>query len=436
MHTTLIKSVLLKPLIVGLCLLSHSVAFAKDEQAIKRFIQNHCAKCHGEEKQKGSMRLDQLDAELKESAAVTAWQDVLDVLNTGEMPPEDETQPSSNDLTLVIGAITANIQSAHKRLAATGGVIKMRHLTKREYFGSMKDLFDIDLPQNAVPDDVSDDFDTIGANQFFSLKQFDNFYKAARDVVQKNLRAYAAPAPKPDTIRHDPEIAPAKAAKAAYEQMVKTKELIEAGAPFSEISKVNPKVAEEGQARLFIKRYPIRSKKPIANYEKTRGKKGVSAGFSFATEARPLSSYTVAIGALDAAGGSVDISVNGQSVGSVQLKPGKDQISSELTFRAGIFDSTVNIKVSGGKNDVYDYLTLSGPFEDASSEPSFFESVVKPIAQRKDVGNQEIASMLKRFAGRAFRYQGVDDEFIAELAKVYKSERSTGNGVAESLVEP
>ena len=438
MHTTLTKSVLLKLLIVGLCLLSHSVAFAKDEQAIKRFIQNHCAKCHGEEKQKGGMRLDQLDAELKESAAVTAWQDVLDVLNTGEMPPEDETQPSSNDLTLVIGAITANIQSAHKRLAATGGVIKMRHLTKREYLGTIDDLFDIRLPRDLLPDDVGGEFDTIGSDQYFSLKQYENFYKAGKEVVGKNLLAITSPLPEPKTVRHDPEIAPAAAAKAAYEQMIKTKAMIEAGEPYSEISKINPKVADEGQGRAFIQRYPKRSVKPIANYENTRGKKGVTAGFSYTTESRPRSLYKVTVGAITALEGNTGISVNvnGRNVGSVRFQPGQSQTSSELAFSTGIFDSQIDIQVDGREGEVYDYITLSGPFEDDRTKPSFFESVVKPVAQNPDAGDPEIAAMLKRFADRAFRYQGVSDAYIAELLKVYQLEKSSGKSVAASLVEP
>ena len=415
---------------------SKGEALAKEEQSMRLFFSTYCARCHGEKEQNGDVRLDQLEVQIVDHSDVSKWQDVLDVLNTGEMPPEDQKQPKKDELTSAIGLITQNISSAHKRLAATGGVISMRHLTKREYLGSMKDLFGIDLPPDLVPDDVSGGFDTNGSEQFFSLKQYENFYKAGRLVVESSLNAYTSQLPEPSTVRHDPEIVPAAKAKEAYEQMVKVKELIEAGAPFSEISKVNPKVADEGQAKLFIKRYPIRSKKPIANYENTKGKKGVSSGFTHTTAARPRSLYKVAIGALKVLDGDIGINVNGKDVGTVKFKSGESQTPSKLTFSTSIFESEINIKVTGRRNDVYDYLTLAGPFEDTKTKPGFFESVVKPVVQSSDPSDSEIAAMLKGFAERAFRYQGVDDEYIGELVKVYQLERSLGKSVADSLVEP
>lgn len=408
----------------------------REAKQLAGFFQKHCVKCHGEKEQQSGLRLDELGFEITDDTALTRWQDVLDVLNTAAMPPEGEQQPKSEELQKVIGAITDNVQDARKRLAATGGVIKMRHLTKREYLGSMKDLFGIEPPHDSLPDDTSSRFDTHGSEQFFSLKHYEGFYKAGSVLVQKSIQAVVSPLPESKTVRHDPEIAPFEAAKAAYEKMVKTKELIDAGAPLSEISKVDPKIADAGQVKLFINRYPVRSKKPIATYENLKGKKGLPGGFSFTTEIRPRSLYKVTVNALETVGGDIGISVDGESVGSVKIKAGNHQTSSELTFTTGILDSTINIRVSGSRNDVYDYLNLAGPFEDDQSKPAFFESVVKPVAQNHDASDREITAMLKRFADRAFRYQGVDDDYIAELMNVYKLERSAGKSVAESLVEP
>ena len=60
---------------------------------IHEFFESNCIKCHGPKKQKGSIRLDDLPSEIGDAAAAQRWQDVLDVLNLSEMPPEDETQP-------------------------------------------------------------------------------------------------------------------------------------------------------------------------------------------------------------------------------------------------------------------------------------------------------------------------------------------------------
>jgi hypothetical protein len=411
-------------------------AFANEEAIVSQFFDNYCVRCHGPEKQKGDVRLDRLDYAIKDHAALPVWQDVLDVLNTGDMPPGKEKQPKPDELTSVIGAITGKITAAHKRLAATGGVISMRHLTKREYLGSMRDLFGDDLPQDLLPDEVSAEFDTIGSDQFFSLKQYESFYKSGKEVIRRNLRTLTSPLPKPGTVRHDPEVAPNETARTAYETMVKTKELIEAGAPIAEISRINPKVGDAGQARLFIKRYPIRSKKPTNAYQTSVGRKGMPGGFEYETDARPRSAYTLNVTALNTSGGDVAISVNGRRVGSVQFEPGESRSSSRLTFVTGLFDERISIGVRGTKKDVFDFLTLSGPFEDNQTAPSFFDSVVGPAIQGVNATDSEIAAMLRRFADRAFRYQGVDDAYIAELVKVYRLERTTGKSAVESLIEP
>ena len=324
---------------LSLIMLPQGMASATEEESIASFLQNHCVKCHGEEKQKGDLRLDQLDVQISEHASVSAWQDVLDMLNTGEMPPEDETQPPKEELTSFIGAITDNITSAHKRLADTGGKISMRHLTKREYLGSMEDLFGIELPRNLLPDDVSGEFDTIGSDQFFSLKQYENFYKAGKAVVGKNLLAITSPLLEQKTLRHDPEIAPAEAAKAAYEKMITVKEMLEAGAPYSEIAKIDPKVADEGQGKLFISRYPKRSVKPIANYEKTKGKKGVTGSFNYSTESRPRSVYKLKLFALEASEGGLKIRVNGKAAGEVKFQSDQTRVSSYMMPSQSVLSS-------------------------------------------------------------------------------------------------
>lgn len=60
----------------------------------KQFFKAHCTKCHGEKKQKGNVTLHDLEAEFQSAPGSRRWLDVLSQLETGEMPPEDEKQPS------------------------------------------------------------------------------------------------------------------------------------------------------------------------------------------------------------------------------------------------------------------------------------------------------------------------------------------------------
>ena len=411
-----------------------------EEEPIRNLLQNYCVKCHGPEKQKGDVRLDQLDYAITDHASLPAWQDVLDMLNTGKMPPEVEEQPSAEELAEAIGSITDNITSARKRLAATGGVITMRHLNRREYLGSMKDLFGIDLPRDVMPEDASDGFDTDGSEQFFSLKQYESFHKAGKGVVERHLTALTAiqlPPPAPEAVRYDPEIEPFTKAKTAHERLEKAKAMIDAGAPISELRKLDSNLADKAGIKIWLTQYKrFRSKTTLKKYESWKGKKGVNGGLSYTTASRPRSIYTVSIGAVETAGGEVDISVNGRRVGNVQLEAGKDRVSTELKFSTSLLDSQIRITVSGRKEDTFDYLKLTGPIEDTANEPSFFETVVGPVLSNSDPDEAEIVAMLKGFADRAFRYQEVDGEYIEELVNIYRTERSAGKEAAECLVHP
>jgi cytochrome c553 len=62
----------------------------------RRFLADHCVRCHGPEKQKGDVRLDDLTGDIV--AEGTRWAVVLDSVRDGKMPPpEAKPQPSAGD---------------------------------------------------------------------------------------------------------------------------------------------------------------------------------------------------------------------------------------------------------------------------------------------------------------------------------------------------
>ncbi len=73
---------------------------------IKPFLLKNCVGCHGAKTAEGDMRLDSLSPLISDEQTAETWQEVLDVLNAGEMPPEDEQQPTRDELASAIGALT------------------------------------------------------------------------------------------------------------------------------------------------------------------------------------------------------------------------------------------------------------------------------------------------------------------------------------------
>ena len=61
------------------------------------FLNKYCCDCHGEKKQKADRRFDFLTGSVEDFKQQELWQEILDQLNLGEMPPEDERQPSDRE---------------------------------------------------------------------------------------------------------------------------------------------------------------------------------------------------------------------------------------------------------------------------------------------------------------------------------------------------
>ncbi len=164
---------------------AHAQDFPPD---VHKFFESNCIKCHGPKKQKGSIRLDDLPSEIGDAAAAQRWQDVLDVLNLSEMPPEDEKQPAKEALANTLEQLTTGIASARKRLTDSGGEIVIRRLNRREYANTVNDLFGIEIPTDALPDDEKiDGFDTLGQAQSFSSLHLERYLDLGADVISKTL---------------------------------------------------------------------------------------------------------------------------------------------------------------------------------------------------------------------------------------------------------
>ena len=135
--------------IFGLALSSQAASFARDVQP---FLKQHCLKCHGTEKQKGRIRLDQLK-EFKPSDG-HLWTLVYEMLSAGEMPPEDEARPGKAAVQRLLGWIET--EQAASRAGHT------RRLNRRELSAALQDLtgLKVDYAYMLPADGKMDGFDT------------------------------------------------------------------------------------------------------------------------------------------------------------------------------------------------------------------------------------------------------------------------------------
>jgi hypothetical protein len=129
------------------------------QKKVLPLLEHHCSACHGPTKQKSGVRVDQLDLDFIHGQDRETWYDILDALNRGDMPPEDEPQPSDTDRQVMVDWITNQMIHAAKVRRSTGGHGVLRRLTRYEYNNTMAELLGIplDYAKNLPPESINED---------------------------------------------------------------------------------------------------------------------------------------------------------------------------------------------------------------------------------------------------------------------------------------
>ena len=155
---------------------------------ITPFIREHCAKCHGEEKQKGDLRLDTLSTDFTRAENAVIWRNVAEILTLGDMPPEEEPRPPTDALLPVLKAIETELRAAAEAHGSKGR-IAIRRLSHSALDNTVRDLLGInlELSEHLPADPELEGFDnlaaTLDANPELVLKLQNNARKLARHAL-------------------------------------------------------------------------------------------------------------------------------------------------------------------------------------------------------------------------------------------------------------
>ena len=156
---------------------------------IKPIIENYCYKCHGQEKQKGDMRFDNIDWDMVNGFDAEKWNMMLSQVNLGEMPPDDEPQLSDDDRRILVDWITKNLDKAAEA-KQTDNKLVMRRQTKSQYTNSLNELLGIYINfGDILPDDGKSKmgFTNNGNILQTSSLHIDYYQKLAREALDKAL---------------------------------------------------------------------------------------------------------------------------------------------------------------------------------------------------------------------------------------------------------
>lgn len=113
---------------------------------IAPFLKQHCHECHGPGKQENDIRLDTLDHDLSKVENLRVWQDVLDQLNLGEMPPKKQPRPDAEEMATVIEVLTTSLRDVYATPRGTADKPVIRRLNRIELRNTLRDLLYLEQP--------------------------------------------------------------------------------------------------------------------------------------------------------------------------------------------------------------------------------------------------------------------------------------------------
>jgi len=178
-----------------------NISFDQDAAGFKAtvepFVKEHCLRCHGPEKEKANFRVDRdLTTNFLDPATKEKWGEVVDVLNSHEMPPEDEPQPQTAEVTKVVDWITKQMVAAE--LVRRDGAIVLRRMNRTEYQNTIRDLTGIDFDVSAFPQDPpAGGFDNNAKALTISPLHLELYIDMAQQILDRALVEGA----KPDVIK-------------------------------------------------------------------------------------------------------------------------------------------------------------------------------------------------------------------------------------------
>ncbi len=171
------------------------------QSTVRPFLDGFCLECHGHEHPKGQLDLAAFVDLPSVVRGIRRWQPVLEMLTSGEMPPEKAPRhPDAAARGEVIAWIRAVRQQEAERTAGDPGPVLARRLSNAEYDYTIRDLTGVDIrPAREFPIDPANEagFDNSGESLTMSPPLLKKYLDAARTVADHLVLA-------PDGLRFAP----------------------------------------------------------------------------------------------------------------------------------------------------------------------------------------------------------------------------------------
>ena len=161
--------------------------FAKEE--FESFLDQHCISCHGPKKAKGDFRIDQLSRDFKSGADGHLWAEIVEKINSGEMPPEEKPRPTLEEIGAVIDELDGRIREGRSARMASRPPVAHYRLSRKEYQNTVYDFlgvrYDPSEPGQLNADSLWHGYERIGSQLSLSPSHVERYYNAAETVITR-----------------------------------------------------------------------------------------------------------------------------------------------------------------------------------------------------------------------------------------------------------
>jgi hypothetical protein len=159
---------------------------AEYAQAIRPLLARYCTECHATADPAGELDLEQFARLEDVRRSVRTWEKVAEMLELGQMPPEDAPQPNAAETKLLREWVERYLHAEAAAAAGDPGRVVLRRLSNVELDRTVRDLTGVDLrPTREFPEDAAagEGFTNSGEALVMSPALFSKYLDAARDIA-------------------------------------------------------------------------------------------------------------------------------------------------------------------------------------------------------------------------------------------------------------
>ena len=166
-------------------------------EPMEAFLSKYCVRCHGAQNEKSDVRIDQLSRDFKQGKDSHRWAEILEKINSGEMPPKDELKPSQSEIAEFVTRLDSELKAGRAARMAARSAVTLYRLSRHEYQNTVYDLLGVRYDP-AKPGELNEDsrwqgFERIGSELTLSPSHIDRYYRAAELVLQRAFPTETVP---------------------------------------------------------------------------------------------------------------------------------------------------------------------------------------------------------------------------------------------------